>query len=78
MTRHSDKVLIHYIITRRVGRIHVQGSDKRQSPGLVNYVTALAYLFCMALPGAVTQPGDHLVAELCTYDFRTEGERGLV
>ena len=36
----------------------VQGSAKRRFPGLVNFVTALAYDFCLALPAAFT--GDHL------------------
>ena len=43
----------------------VQGSAKRQSPGLVNFVTALAYHFCLALPAAFTQPGDHLLDDPC-------------
>ena len=36
--------------------IHLQGSDKRWSPRLVNFVTALAYHFCLALPAAFVQP----------------------
>ena len=38
---------------------HVQGSAKRLWPGLVRFVSALAYHFCLAF----TQPGDHLLAE---------------
>ena len=45
----------------------VQGSAKRRSPGLVNSVAAVAYHFCLALPAAFTQPGDHLLADPCTY-----------
>ena len=41
----------------------LQGSTKRQSPGLVNFVITLAYHFCLALPAAFTQPGNHLLAE---------------
>ena len=44
----------------------VQGWPKRRSPGLVNFVNALAYHFCLALPAAFTQPGAHLLAEHCT------------
>ena len=44
----------------------LQGSAKRRSPGLVKFVTALAYRFCLALPTAFTQLGDHLLAEPCT------------
>ena len=39
---------------------------KRWSPGLVNFVIALAYHFCLALPAAFMQPGDHLLADPCT------------
>ena len=37
----------------------VQGTAIRRFPGLVNFV------FCVALPAAFTQPGDHLLAEPC-------------
>ena len=43
----------------------VQGSAKRQSQGLVNFVPALAYHFCPAFPAAFTQTGDHLSDEPC-------------
>ena len=35
----------------------VQGSAKRRSPGLVNFVAAVDYHFCLALPAAFTQSG---------------------
>ena len=44
----------------------VQGSTKRRSPGLVNFVAALAYRFCLALPVAFTQPGDQLLVVPCS------------
>ena len=31
----------------------------------MNFVTALAYVLCLALPAAFTQPGDHLLAKPC-------------
>ena len=37
--------------------IREQGSTNRRAPGLVNFVPALAYLFCLNLPAAFTQPG---------------------
>ena len=40
-------------------RALLQGSAKRRSPGCVNFVAALFYHFCQALPAAFTQPGDH-------------------
>ena len=43
----------------------IQGSAKRRSPGLVHFVTALAYHCCLAWPAAFTQPGAHLLAEPC-------------
>ena len=44
----------------------VQGSARRLSPGLENFVTAVAYHFCLSLPAAFTQPGSRLLADLCT------------
>ena len=41
--------------------LNIQGSAKRRSPGLVNFVTAVAYIFCLALPSAFTQPENHLL-----------------
>ena len=41
--------------------IHL-GYTKRWSQGLVNFVSALAYHFCLALHAAFTQPGVHLLS----------------
>ena len=38
-------------------KIYLQRSAKRQSTGLVNFVAAVAYHICLALPVAFTQPG---------------------
>ena len=43
----------------------VQGSAKRLRPGLVNFVTAVAYHFCLAMPAAFKQPGASTLAGLC-------------
>ena len=43
----------------------IRGSTERQPSGLVNFVNALAYHLCQALPAAFMQPGDHLLAEPC-------------
>ena len=40
----------------------IQGSAKRRSPGLVNFAKC-SCRFCQALPAALLQPGDHLLAE---------------
>ena len=37
-----------------------------RSPGVVNSFAAVAYHFCLILPTAFTQPGDHILAKLCT------------
>ena len=37
-----------------------QYSAKRQAIGLVNFVLAVSYHFCLRLPAAFTQPGDRL------------------
>ena len=47
-------------VTNERQELYVQGSAKRRSPSLVDFVTALAYLFCLGLRAAFTQPGDHL------------------
>ena len=44
----------------------IMGLAKRLWTGLVNFVPAVAYHFCLALPAAFKQPGDHLLAEPCT------------
>ena len=48
-------------------RDHVQGSTNRRAPGLVNFVLALAYHFCLNLPAAFTQPRARLLVEPCRY-----------
>ena len=48
-----DKSTTEYIL---------HGSAKRRAPGLVNFVAAVAYHFCLALPAAFTQPWDHFLA----------------
>ena len=45
--------------------LFVQGSAKRLRPGLVNFVTAVAYHLCLALPAGFTQPGRSLFADPC-------------
>ena len=46
---------------------YVRDLADRRSPGLVNFVPALACHFCLDLPAAFTQPGDHLLAEPSIY-----------
>ena len=46
-----------------------KGSAKRWSPGLVNFVTALACHLCRTLLTAFTQPEDYLIAEPCTCTY---------
>ena len=45
--------------------IYRASSAKRRSPGLVNFVTAIAYNFCLDFRTAFTQPGDNFLAETC-------------
>ena len=44
----------------------LQGSTKRPFPGVVNFVPAVAYHFCLNLPAAFSQPGNSLILEPCT------------
>ena len=55
----------------------VQGSVKRQSPGLVKFVPAVAYHSFLALPATFTQSGDHFLAEPCkdAVSFLSESRR---
>ena len=39
----------------------LQGISIRPFPGLVNYVPAVAHLFCLNLPAAFSQPGNSLI-----------------
>ena len=62
------------LLTRLKGK--VQRSAKRLVQGLVNFVPALAYLFCLALPGSCLARFTYLLADLCTvshYQMLTEG-----
>ena len=47
-------VLSHYTLS--VYRARLEGGPQ---------VPVVAYHFCLALPAAITQPGDHLLAEPC-------------
>ena len=48
----------------------IKGSINRRAPGIVNFVLALAYHFCLNLPAAFTQPGARLLVEHCTHRYR--------
>ena len=45
---------------------YVQGSAKGLRPGLVYFVPAVAYHFCLSLPAAFSQPGNGTLAHPCT------------
>ena len=45
----------------------LQSSAKRLRPGLVNFVSAVAYHSCLSLPAAFTQPGRSFLADPCTF-----------
>ena len=47
--------------------LYTQGSPKECFPGLVNFVTAVAYHFCLNLPRAFSQPGKHSFGDPCTH-----------
>ena len=46
-------------------QVEPAGTAKMWSLGLVNFITALDYHFCLALPAAFTKPRDHFLAEFC-------------
>ena len=43
----------------------IQRFTKRLVRGLVNFVSAVAYLFCLTLPAAFSQPRTSLLVKLC-------------
>ena len=45
----------------------IQGSANPRTPGLVNFVTAVAYHFCLSLPKTFSQPGVRGLADPCTW-----------
>ena len=45
----------------------MQGLPKECFPSFVNFVTAVAYHFCLTLPRAFSQPGKHSFGNPCTY-----------
>ena len=47
-------------------RIDLQILAKVGASGLVNFITAVTYHFCLNLPAAFTQPGAPTLADLCT------------
>ena len=61
----DDSVFLHIQSCCCFNMVVLQGSAKRRSPGLVNFVPAVTDHFCMAQPSAFTQPGDRLLAEPC-------------
>ena len=62
-----DWLLLSKTVFLKPRFVGLQESANPRAPGLVNFVAALAYHFCMALPAAFTQPGDRLLAEPCKY-----------
>ena len=68
-----------YLYIHRLARLALR-KKSLFPPGLENFVTALAYHFCLALPAAFTRPGDHLLhpisnctaIEACIFPVRSE------
>ena len=56
----------------------IQSSAKRWFPGLVNFVSAIPYHFCLAYPAAFTQPGNHLLAYPCISDALCHGSQTAI
>ena len=46
--------------------MYVHGLAKKRFPGCENFVLAVAYHFCLALPEKFSQPGNHSFAGPCT------------
>ena len=57
--------MVPQVMTVSIGCMGVQRSAKVGAPGLVNFITAVAYHFCLSLTTAFTQPGASTLANLC-------------
>ena len=53
------------LLSCSINYMSVQGSTIRQAPGLLNFVPAVAYHFCLNMPAAFSQPGACLIVEPC-------------
>ena len=60
---HPVRQVLMFLVDRCM---NIQGSTNRRALGLVNFVPALAYHFCLNLPAAFTQPGARILVEPCT------------
>ena len=50
-------------------RFYVQRSAEISAQGLVNFIPAVAYQFCLDLPATFTKPGASTLADLCTVKY---------
>ena len=57
--------LPHDVSWLTLDMMSVQRPAKVGAPGLVNFITAVAYHFCPSLPATLTQPGVSTFADLC-------------
>ena len=64
MNRGVDNEFLYVALIHTFGDI--QGSANPRTPGLVNFVTAVAYHFCLNLPEKFSQPGARGLANPCT------------
>ena len=55
--------------------VKVHTSAEVGVPGLVNFITAVAYHLCPSLSAAFTQPGASTLADLCTKQVDSEPEQ---
>ena len=71
----------NYVVAQREIEVRwplicIQGPAKKRFPGCENFVLAVAYHFCLALPEKFSQPGNHSFAGPCTTAAsRPKGQR---
>ena len=51
----------------------LEGRTERLFLGLVNFVPAVAYRFCLNYPAIFSQPGNGLIVQPCTLHMILEG-----
>ena len=55
---------VSWLVAGWINLANVQRSAKVGGPGLVNFITAVAYHICPSLPAAFTQPDESTLADL--------------
>ena len=68
--------VLYYVDSITIRTI-IQGTSKRLFPGLVNFVLAVAYHFCLNVLAGYSQPGNSLIVKPCIHSLRRGGLKAM-